>query len=80
MIIRVPYPTVTELQQLLKEIAEKERFKIDSSQGERVIEKSGRNLRSCLLLFQLAHSKGFFQGTSEDIDEPEWKMAIHVGF
>lgn len=80
LLMRVPAPKPTDIENVLKTIAKKEGTNLPDQVFTKIAENSERNMRRAILQLQTLKMKNISAGQIQNIHVPEWRQGIKTIF
>ncbi|KAK9247249.1 P-loop containing nucleoside triphosphate hydrolase protein [Lipomyces tetrasporus] len=77
LLVRVAAPSHTDIQEILSQIAKKEKFTLPPRVSERIARESGRNLRKAILTLEALYSQNDKLSDSTPIPTPDWEVVVN---
>ncbi|KAK9386205.1 P-loop containing nucleoside triphosphate hydrolase protein [Lipomyces mesembrius] len=77
LLVRVAAPSYTDIQDILSQVAKKERFALPPRISERIARESGRNLRKALLTLEALYSQNDKLSDTTVIPTPDWEVVVN---
>jgi len=74
--IRVAAPSNDTITKILQDVSQKEGFELPEKLSEKIVLKSGRNLRMALLMLETAKSKQLPLTPDQNVELPDWQVFI----
>lgn len=76
--VRVPAPSPEEMKAVLQATCRKESLNLPDGLAERIVARSGRNLRRALLMCETCKVQSYPFSDEQSVEDPDWQVFVRV--